>query len=519
MGGGANDPFDHGQNTMSWHGTILRIDVDNPSGDNNYGIPADNPFVNDSNFLPEIYAYGLRNPWRWSFDQVTGDMWVADVGQDQWEEVNIVYSGDNLGWSIMEGNHCLFGNSCDQSGLTLPVVEYNHDNGNCSVTGGYVFRSTRIPGLVGSYLYSDYCSGVIWRAYLDGIDWQNEQIADAWFNVAAFGQGNDGEVYVLNITGGSGTTIFRLDERDGTGNSNIPERLSDTGCYASTQYKTHCKAVVPYEINSILWSDGASKRRAFAIPDSTEIAVGENGDFEFPVGSVLIKEFLDGEDYLETRLLMRHENGWAGYSYEWLEDQTDALLLDEGKTVDTGNFVHTFPSSGACQHCHTSVANFSLGIENAQLNRLITYPSSNVSANQLDALHDAGFIDQRSPSNIIDDLVAIDDTSASIELRARSYLHSNCSGCHRPNGPGSLVDLRIQTALADTGACDRVPSAGALGINNARIIAPGDASRSVLLARMQSTDASRMPPLATLVEDTQATEVIEQWIASLINCN
>lgn len=517
-GGGANDTFNHGQNTASMHSAILRIDVDNPSSGRNYGIPSDNPFVNDSAFLPEIYAYGLRNPWRFSFDQATGDLWVADVGQDIWEEVNLVDSGDNLGWPIMEASTCFLSGSCVQVNLTLPVFEYNHDGGNCSVTGGYVYRGSRLPSLTGNYLYGDYCTGNIWRGYREDGDWQTELAVDAWFNVAAFGQGNDGEVYVLNIAGESGASIFRIDESN-SGGTNVPERLSDTGCYASTSEKSFEDAVVPYDIHSVLWSDGARKRRAFAIPDGTVINIASDGDFEFPVGSVLIKEFLDIETYLETRLLMRHENGWVGYSYEWLDDQSDALLLGEGKAVDTGNFIHTFPSSAECQTCHTAVAGFSLGLEEAQLNKSFSYPESGLSQNQLDALFDAGFVSERSPDEEIETLVALEDPSANLDLKARSYLHSNCSGCHQPNGPGSLIDLRIQTSLAETGACDEDPSAGSLGISDARIIAPGDASRSVLLARMQALDENRMPPLASLIEDSYATAFITDWINTMTGCN
>ena len=513
--GGANTS--EGQNTGTLLGALLRIDVDNTQPPRNYAIPPGNPFVGDSDFAPEIYAYGLRNPWRWSFDAHNGDLWLADVGQSNIEEVNRVSAGDNLGWNIMEGNQC-FGGSCNTSGLTLPVLQYTHSNGHCSITGGYVYRGSSINGLVGNYLFSDWCTGTIWRGFNEEGSWQMEEVADAWFNVPAFAQGHSGEVYVLNPSGGAGEAIYQITENDGSGQSQIPENLSDTGCYESTASKTFAAAAVPYDVHAALWSDGAAKRRAFAIPDGSSIGLSANGDFQFPVGSVLIKEFLDGNTVLETRLFMRHQTGWAGYSYEWLDNGSDAVLLDSGKTENTGNFVHTFPSPEECQTCHTSAAGFALGLEAVQLNGPITYPATGLTANQLSALHEAGFL-SRDPEQVEHTaLASLDDANASLEKRARSYLHSNCSGCHRPGSTAAGMDLRIHTTLANTGACNAMPDDD-MGLPDARIIAPGNAGSSTLLARMQSEDPDeRMPPLASLIEDEEATLVIASWIDSLTGC-
>jgi len=514
-GGGANDTFNHGQNTLSWHAAILRIDVDSASP---YTVPADNPFLNDNNFLPEIYAWGLRNPWRWSFDSQNGDLWVADVGQSQIEEVNLVSRGDNLGWPIMEGSECFASNSCDSSALTLPVAEYFHEDGDCSVTGGYVYRSARLSALQGSYFFADFCTGRIRRTTeLSAGLWDTQEVMVAGRNIAAFGQGNDGEVYVLDIAGAAGEGVFHFTAASG-GNDSPAELLSQTGCFSSTADKTVANGVVPYSVSSPLWSDGAEKERFFAIPDGTNIAVLDDGDFEFPRGSVLVKHFLDGGDYLETRLFMHHQSGWRGYSYEWQQDGNDAVLLTEGKVVDTGNLVHTFPSSDECLSCHTGAANHALGLEASQLNNEIPYPSGTI-AHQLDALTDAGFLSHRPLANEISALPGLDDGSATFAERARGYLHSNCSGCHRPGAPGALIDLRVQTLLADMGICDQPPATDSLGIADARIIAPGDPERSVLLARMRDLGDARMPPLASLVVDNAAVEVIEQWVSGLTACD
>ncbi|HEY7885550.1 MAG TPA: PQQ-dependent sugar dehydrogenase [Cellvibrionaceae bacterium] len=513
--GGAN--ASQAQNTATLLGALLRIDVDNTEPPRNYAIPPGNPFVGNGDFAPEIYAYGLRNPWRWSFDSHNGDLWLADVGQSNIEEVNRVSAGNNLGWNVMEGDQC-YGGSCSTSGLTLPLLQYTHSNGHCSITGGYVYRGSTIDGLTGNYLFSDWCTGVIWRGYNEAGSWQMQEVADAWFNVPAFGQGHDGEVYVLNPSGGAGEAIYQITENAGTGQSQIPENLSDTGCYDSTVSKTLAASAVPYDVHAALWSDGAAKRRAFAIPDGSEINLAADGDFQFPVGSVLIKEFLDGNTHLETRLFMRHQTGWAGYSYQWLNNGSDAVLLDTGKTEDTGNFVHTFPSPQQCQTCHTSAAGFALGLEAVQLNREFTYPATGLTANQLSALYEADFLASDPEQVEHNPLAALGDTNASLEKRARSYLHSNCSGCHRPGSTSSGIDLRIHTSLDQTGTCNATPN-NTMGLADARIIAPGNAASSTLLARMQSENANtRMPPLASLIEDQEATLVIANWIDSLEDC-
>lgn len=510
-GGGANDQFNQGQDTGTLLAAMLRLDVSTASG---YQIPADNPFVGNNQFAPEIYAYGLRNPWRWSFDMQTGDLWLADVGQGNYEEVNIVDAGDNLGWPLREGMHC-FRSGCETTGLTDPILEYSHQGGACSITGGYVYRGSLSPNLNGHYFYADFCTGEVFRAQLTNQGYVADKVADAFTNVAGFGQGLAGEVYVLTYYGDAGEGIYRIVESSAD-TSEIPGRLSNTGCFSDTASATLAEGVVAYDLIAPLWSDGAGKHRAFAIPDGSRISLEADGDFRFPAGSVLIKTFLAGDHRLETRLYMRHRNGWAGYTYEWLDDGSDALLLDAGKTVDAGEFVHTFPSRADCASCHTGAAGVNLGPETAQLNLSRYYADTDMTANQLDALWRAGYL--AGPPGDPEPLAALDDSTASVELRARSYLHSNCSGCHRPGGPAAQLDLRMTTALGDSGTCNQPPAAGDLGLANARLIAPGAPERSVLLERMSTTGDNRMPPLASMRVDSAATAIIESWIASLADC-
>lgn len=214
-GGLRNDPHGNGQNLGTLLGSILRIDVDHPSNGLNYGIPPDNPFVKVEGARPEIYAYGIRNPWRIAFDKKTGTLWCGEVGQELWEEVLIVEKGHNYGWSVAEGVHP-FGNRSLAPGavaLTDPVWEYDHRIGR-SITGGRVYRSSRVPALDGKYLYGDYVSGRIWALSYDpasGKVIRNEQVIPDTVAVVGFGEDEQGEVYYL--TGNSrGECIYRFEQ-------------------------------------------------------------------------------------------------------------------------------------------------------------------------------------------------------------------------------------------------------------------------------------------------------------------
>lgn len=204
-GGGSFDPEDAGQDGSTLLGKLIRIDVDPAHG--TYSIPADNPFVNNANVANEIWALGLRNPWRISFDRVTGDLFIGDVGQNQWEEIDFQPAsssgGENYGWSEMEGSQCTGGgNACNQAGLTLPIAEYNHDDGDCSVTGGEVYRGQSYPDMYGMYFFADYCSGKIWGSAKDGNNWITTPIADTPHRISSFGLGEDGNLYMASTSGG-----------------------------------------------------------------------------------------------------------------------------------------------------------------------------------------------------------------------------------------------------------------------------------------------------------------------------
>jgi glucose/arabinose dehydrogenase len=213
-GGAANDRFENGQNPTTLLGKLLRLDVTS-TPDQPYVIPADNPWLDDAwngqDVRDEIWAVGLRNPWRFSFDRATGDLWLADVGQSQWEEVNSTAAGSrgglNYGWPLMEGLHCFQNDDCDATDLVLPVHEYGH-TGHCSVTGGYVYRGQARPNWQGAYFYGDYCSGTIWALTPDGSGgWVNTEVAQPDITLSSFGEDEAGELYATDLGG----NVYRLE--------------------------------------------------------------------------------------------------------------------------------------------------------------------------------------------------------------------------------------------------------------------------------------------------------------------
>jgi glucose/arabinose dehydrogenase len=203
------DPHGHSQNPGTMLGSILRIDVD---GGDPYGIPPDNPFIEDDNALDEVWAYGLRNPWRFSFDPATGDMYMVDVGQWEREEVNVQPAesagGENYGWPIMEGDQCWEADECDAEGLTMPVVTYDNPANGCAIIGGYPYRGNSYPELAGIYFFGDWCSGNIWGMVEEDGEWNKEVLVETDLMINAFGLDRDGEIYVLNFEEGGG--IFRI---------------------------------------------------------------------------------------------------------------------------------------------------------------------------------------------------------------------------------------------------------------------------------------------------------------------
>ncbi len=528
-GGSGGDPGKRAQNTKVWFGKMLRLDVD---GGTPYAIPADNPFAGNplcvsaastnNTSCPEIFAWGLRNTWRWSFDRATGDIWAGDVGQDAWEEVDIIKRGGNYGWVTREGMHCYPANvtNCSRAGLIDPVAEYSHSEGR-SITGGFVYRGQEIPQLAGRYVFADYVSGKIWALFADADGKQVPTLlASPGVNLSSFAEDQNGELYVLNYGAG---TIHRLSAATNNG-PQVPAKLSQTGCMLASNTQQPATGLIPYALNAPFWSDGAAKQRWFALPNASNLTTNTNipGHWNWPQGSVLIKEFRLGNRLIETRLLKHHnDDTWAGYSYAWNADQTDADYVAGGakRAVDAGNGSSQdwiFPSGSDCMFCHNAQAGYVLGPEAAQLDTDITYPATGRRDNQLQALTNIGVMPVTA---VPTPLVAPTNTSQPLNQRARAYLHSNCAQCHRPNGPTDVnMDLRITTALKDTNLCTAAqnPVPGLTGLMR---LQPGNATGSMLWQRMQRRDAQGMPPLGSTLADQAGVQLVGAWINQLTGCN
>jgi uncharacterized repeat protein (TIGR03806 family) len=535
-GGNAGDPQNRSQNLTTLLGKMLRINVTGTGA--TYTIPADNPFSGNSlctagtgtQSCPEIWAFGFRNPWRWSFDRATGDLWVGDVGQNAWEEVDSVTKGGNYAWRQREGAHCYNPSSgCATPGSLLngaividPVTEYAHDSaGGESITGGYVYRGSAIPGLAGQYVFGDYISGRIWSHAPGAEDLQKTELLTTSINISSFGEGLDGELYVLSYSDGK---IYNLEPSGGGTVDTIPTKLSETGCVDPTDPARPASGLIPFQPNAPFWSDGAAKERFMGLPDGQALSANASGDWDFPNGTVLVKNFRISNKLIETRLFMRHPDGvWGGYSYEWNDAETEATRVLGGKNKVISGQTWVYPSEQQCLQCHTEAAGHSLGLETAQQNGSFRYPQTGRTANQVMTLNAIGAI---APviAGTPDTLPVYRDpydTAFTLSKRARAYLHSNCSQCHRPGGPTPTnLDFRYTTALSATNACDALPDEGDLGVVDARIIAPGAPERSLVLKRVASLDpVQHMPPLGTTVQDTVAVQLLNDWILQLQNCN
>jgi uncharacterized repeat protein (TIGR03806 family) len=517
-GGGEGDTFDKGQTTTGFFSKILRIDVDNPPPGAAYGIPDGNPWKAGGG-EPATWAYGFRNPFRFSIDRATGDVWVGDVGQDLWEEVDVARAGGNYGWPCREGAHDYRPDVCPPgTPLVEPIFEYGHMGAYAAIIGGPIYRGSQIPGFVGSYLYMNFENSA-WAVTWDpATGAPSSTVIDAGnANIVDWAEDEAGEIYALHFGG----EFFKVVPAPIGPPTPFPDTLSKTGCVDPADATKPAAGLVPYDVNSPFWSDGADKERWMALPDGTTISVSANGHFDLPNGTVLVKTFRLGGKRIETRLLVHHDDGvWAGYDYEWNDAQTDATLLPSSKAKTIGTQTWRFPARADCVGCHTQAAGRSLGLEIGQLNGDYTYTATNRVSNQLATLQHIGMFSAplAAPPAMLEAFPS-PSGAAALDARARSYLHANCSHCHRPTGPPPVnLDLRFDTALSMTNTCGVTPERGDLGVTGAKIIAPGAPALSVLSLRPHAVGAYRMPPIASTVVDTKGTTLLDAWISGLAAC-
>jgi uncharacterized repeat protein (TIGR03806 family) len=558
--GNANDTLNNSQTiNKDLFAGILRIDVDKKPGNlqptthaaipgspsaANFAIPVDNPFVHTSlggtwngtfngatvsqtTVRREFWATGLRNPWRMSFDPATGALWCGDVGQGAREEIDIITRGGNYGWAFREGtlNGAKSG-SAPANFNTLyhaaPVHEYPRGDGY-SVTGGRVYRGTRIGALAGKYIFADYGSGNIWSIHLDG---SGRQRLLGESGIAAFGVDPSNQDLLLADIGDG--VIRRLVTTTQPGS--YPATLSATGLFADLSDLSPSPGLVPYQVNLPFWSDHAIKSRWFVVPDgSSQFTWSSESPWTLPAGTIWVKHF-DMEmqrgvpasrKRIETRLLVKNAGGAYGVSYRWNEGGTEATLVEDGGVdfplaVTEGGVpapqTWRIPSRAECMACHTPQAGHALSFNTRQLN--LSGSMNGFTGNQLSTLFSQGYLSNHPGSpNLLPRHLRPEESAHSLEARVRSYLAVNCAYCHMSGGtaPASW-DGRAALTLDETGlVLGAAINTGGDPLN--RLLVPGDTGRSILLHRVAASGGfTRMPPLGSNVVDSASASMLAEWI-------
>lgn len=510
-GGASEEAMAVSQNPSSLRGKILRIDVNGPLP---YAVPSSNPYASGGG-APEVYARGFRNPWRFSWDAYTEQMYVGDVGEDLVDEIDLVVLGGNYGWPYLEGATCRSMPDCLGSGFEAPQYEYEHSFGG-AIALGAVYRGFRIPALFGQLIFADFVNGsLMMHSYGGGA----QQIAAGVGAMVDVVNKGDGELVGVQYDTG---TLAELFPAPGPVMDTYPAKLSETGCFDPESPSTPVASLIPYDLNAPLWSDAAHKARWLSLPDGATVTIDEaTGDMEFPAGTLLIKQFEIGGSIVETRFFVRFtDGGWAGYAYQWNEAQTDAdLIADTGSPLDVvwGTQTWQYPSRPQCMECHSEVAGRALGPELGQLNRDMFYSAAGVTVNELAAWESTGVLGEALPVTLpFYPPYASDEP---IEDRAKAYLHSNCSHCHQPGGPGvGGHDLRFATPLASMRLCNVGPVLGDLDVTGATRFTPGDPDTSVLYLRMNRRGERQMPIFGTLAVDPTGVGLVSEWIESVTTC-
>jgi len=544
----------------SLYSGVFRIDVDCRGGNfshtpprqplngltANYFIPNDNPFVGQSNVLEEFFCLGLRSPHRMTIDPLTGRIFIGDVGESSREEIDVIESGEsglNFQWNYCEGN--LGKMPASFIGISRgPVLDYPHTDGR-AVIGGYVYRGKEFAAdLGGKYIFGDNVFRTIWA--LDETatpagknllcvmpKGSGPNSGSDYTGLSSFGTDADGEIYFCQMSS-IGGRIYKL-QRGGSPPPKkvMPKLLSQTGVFTDAANLQPADFLMPYIVNSPLWSDGAVKQRWLALPENSRINFSEKGEWKFPDGTVFVKNFeLPVDDTnpkilrrLETRLLIRDTSGAVyGASYKWRADNSDADLVTAGTneiiSIKTAAGTRTqrwfFPGRQDCLTCHTPVSGGVLGVKTRQLNGDFKYPNG-VTDNQLRVWNHLGFFDAPLDEKKIyrlSKLVAITDPHASLNLKIRSYLDANCAQCHRPGGAEAFFDARFDTPLKLQNIVNG-PVGNQMGIPGAKVVVPGDANKSMLFHRISIVGENQMPPLAKNVVDEKAVAIFTKWISSL----
>ncbi len=497
-----------GQDISDLLSSILRIDVHRTSIGLPYAVPPDNPFVGVEKARPEVWCYGLRNPWRMNFDRATGQLWVGDVGWERWEMIYAAEKGANYGWSAMEGPEvCLPDAKRGPTPIHPPAHAVPHPV-MASITGGFVYHGKRLKGFEGWYFYGDWETRRVFANPVKGTALgERIEAARTTARIVGWAQEADGELLLVDYEGGG---IHRLVVNEaGARNADFPAALSRTGLFSAVAAQVPEPGVIPYAINAPAWTDGASAERWLAIPGRETIQLVDKArdwpkESVWPRDSVLAKTLSMGKRRLETQILHFDGQSWNAYSYVWNEAQTDAALAPpEGAQVDLGEGRKwKVLARSTCLTCHNPWPGYSLTVNGAQLR-----------SEPLRAFKDQEILSKSIPSP--KPLVDPYDENAPLDDRARSYLAVNCAHCHRFGGGGAAKIILLPDVPAAEMNLESVrPTLGMFDLTDPYLVCGGDPSRSALLFRVSKLGQGRMPQVGSEAVDEAGVRLLRRWIAA-----
>jgi putative heme-binding domain-containing protein len=540
-----------GQDTSDFLASILRIDVDHTDPGRKYRVPADNPWIDATAgagatagvappVRPELWAYGLRNPWKMSFDRTTGDLWCGDIGWELWEMVHLIKRGGNYGWSAYEASQPIRPELANPlAPITKPIVAHAHSEA-ASITGGFVYRGKQFPELARGYVYGDFVTGKIWALWYDGQQiTRHEEIADTPHSIVAFGEDDAGELYYLHYAGQ--TTIHRLVRNpQAVASSRFPRRLSATGLFADVARQQPAAGVYPYSITSPLWEDGAAAQRWIALRDTSSVVTTVNvqrdgrsnnirADYstKWPKDAVLARTITrdrlaltpaERSAPIETQVLHFDGEAWNAYAYRWNDTGTDAELVPPAGSEMTlrvaadanavgprsRELTWRFQSRAECLRCHNTWNNGTLAFTPSQLR--------GSGRRQMNQFIDHGIVN----GDFFEQTRLGGESSVGDNRSARAVLHANCAHCHTAHAGGAVsIFLNQELLTGQMNIVDVVPSQGGLGLKQPKLVDPGDPWNSVLAVRMAKTGAGHMPLAGSREVDIEGLKTIEDWIARM----
>ena len=518
-GGDPGDLKDIGQKVDNVLGSVLRIDVRNPTKEQPYKIPKDNPFVGMEGVRPEIWSYGLRNPFRMSFDPISKKLLIGDNGDQSWEYAFLTHKGANHGWSVFEGSHPfkthlkIGGPTKD---ITFPVIERSHVDTR-SIIGGYVYQLSKFKDLHNNYLFGDYVTGLIWSAPWDGSKaGEHKKLAVLEDRVICFGYDHEGNILMGSRPG----KLWKLEKNPVNKSMEpFPKTLSGTGLFESTKDHKTVKGVIPYKINAPAWRDGAKVEKFTAIPEGEKLFLRWDAKWEIPDGGVIFQTLSmpteSGFKRVETQMIHREGMLYNFRTFKWRDDQSDADLVSKDGDFSEISFGKDkkmnwqFHSNSQCLTCHNSMTpSMTLGFSTDQLNidKQITkwWGKNLVKGNPK-------WVERMKV------LVNPHDETKDLEARAKAYLHVNCAHCHQQGGVGGRAKFRLNFDIAalDARMIGEKAIVPLFTGTDGLLISPGDPHKSELYRRLSIRGGGQMPLFGSTVEDKKGSELIFKWIKSL----